>query len=301
MKTELATNAALKTDFDAAVDAQNHNDLNGALEKFKPIAAKGGTFGAEAQKHIDDINRLQLAAQAKQKFDAAIQAQNAGHLDDALSQFNALTTIAEYKDQAQTHIQQIKDKQAAAVDQQKWDDAVKKQSSNDLAGAQVAFRALMLKPGQFQSQAADRFAQVTDAIAKANNKVTTTESHQTTEQVKQPVGGARSGVVTLIPSGDYDPWMGPVSKGMTVPDNSVEGGLKPIGSLTTPAIDAPPKSVVVFIINIGPDGSVTPGRKTLDDAGIGTQVMAAARAWKFNPPTVKGKQVQTTIQVRVTF
>jgi hypothetical protein len=39
----------------------------------------------------------------------------------------------------------------------------------------------------------------------------------------------------------------------------------------------------------------------VDDYGLGPQVMAAAKGWKFQPPTVKGKPVSTTIQVKVAF
>jgi outer membrane biosynthesis protein TonB len=87
-----------------------------------------------------------------------------------------------------------------------------------------------------------------------------------------------------------------------IPDNSIEDGLKPIGSLTVPPVpDAPAKAVVIFIISIDPSGNVTPGRKTVDDYGLGPQVMAAAKGWKFNPPMVIGKPVATSIQVKVSF
>jgi TonB family protein len=106
----------------------------------------------------------------------------------------------------------------------------------------------------------------------------------------------------MIPSGDFQRWNGPVTKGMMLPDNSVEGGLKPLTSLSIPAIaGAPAGATVVFIINIDPNGNVTPARKTVDDYGLGPQVMAAAKAWKFNPPMVKGKPVSTNIQVKVSF
>ena len=49
VKTEAAANAALNQKFDAAVEAENSNDLSGALDKFKAISGKGGTFGSEAQ------------------------------------------------------------------------------------------------------------------------------------------------------------------------------------------------------------------------------------------------------------
>jgi hypothetical protein len=108
-------------------------------------------------------------------------------------------------------------------------------------------------------------------------------------------------VVTLIPSGDFQRWNGPVTKEQMLPDNSIEGGLKPVGTLTVPPMDAPAKAFVIFIITIDPNGNVTPGRKTSDDNGLGPQVMATAKGWKFYPPMVKGKPVSTSITVKVTF
>jgi hypothetical protein len=86
-----------------------------------------------------------------------------------------------------------------------------------------------------------------------------------------------------------------------IPDNNVEGGLKPITLAMPPLPDAPAKAVVIFIITIDTSGNVTPTRKTVDDYGLGPQVMAHAKTWKFNPPTVKGKAVSSSIQVKVTF
>jgi hypothetical protein len=114
--------------------------------------------------------------------------------------------------------------------------------------------------------------------------------------------GARTPIVTLIPSGPFLRWNAPVTNGMTVPDNSIEGGLKPIGSLTVPPVaGSPPNAFVLFIIDIDPDGNVTPERKVSDDYGLGPQVMAAAKGWKFNIPMVKGQPVSTIIAVRVSF
>jgi hypothetical protein len=112
---------------------------------------------------------------------------------------------------------------------------------------------------------------------------------------------ARNPVVTLISLGDSQPWNGPIQKGQMVPDNLVEGGLKPINLAIPPIPDAPARAEVIFVINIDPNGNVTPIRKTVDDFGLAPRVMAAAKAWKFNPPMVKGMPVSTTIQVKVVF
>jgi outer membrane biosynthesis protein TonB len=112
---------------------------------------------------------------------------------------------------------------------------------------------------------------------------------------------ARNPVVTLIPSGEYQRWNGPAQNGQMLPDNSVEGGIQPINLALPPIADAPAKAVVIFIISIDQNGDVTPIRKTVDDYGLGPQVMAAANSWKFTPPTVNGKPVSTTVQVKVVF
>jgi hypothetical protein len=112
---------------------------------------------------------------------------------------------------------------------------------------------------------------------------------------------ARNPVVTLISLGDSQPWNGPIQKGQMLPDNSVEGGLKSIDLAIPPILDAPTKAEVVFVVSIDPKGNVAPIRKIADDFGLAPRVMAAAKAWKFNPPTAKGTPVSTTIQVKVVF
>jgi len=196
-------------------------------------------------------------------------------------------------------VQQISDQLGAQAAQQQFNAADKAQSSGDLKGALAQFNALAGKPGPMQAQAQTRAQQVSQLIADANKpKAPPTP----TPQAPTPAPTvARAPVVTLIPSGEYQRWNGPVQKGQMLPDNSVEGGLQPT-NLAVPAIpDAPAKAVVIFIISIDPSGNVTPTRKTVDDYGLGPQVMAAAKAWKFNPPMVKGKPVSTTIQVKVAF
>jgi hypothetical protein len=112
---------------------------------------------------------------------------------------------------------------------------------------------------------------------------------------------ARNPVVTLISLGDSQPWSGPVQNGQMLPDNSVEGGLKAINLAIPPILDAPAKAEVIFVVSIDPKGNVTPIRKIADNFGLAPRVMAAAKAWKFNPPTSKGTPVSTTIQVKVVF
>jgi len=92
-----------------------------------------------------------------------------------------------------------------------------------------------------------------------------------------------------------------LQKGQIVPDYNVEGGLKPLNLAVPPQTGVPSGSFVTVIIKIGEDGGVTPDRILLDPSGAGPAVMDAAKAWKFNPPTVKGKTVQTSVSVKITF
>lgn len=301
MKTEASANAALKQEFDAAVGAENSGDLSGALDKFKAISGKGGTFGSEAQKHVLAINDKMAAANAERDWKAALQAETGNDLNGALDKFKAIAARpGTYQQQAQTHIQGINEKLAAAVDQQKFDDAVKKQNSGDLKGAAEEFKSLLGK----RPDAADRYAAVVAMIAEANKpKVEPPKPSPPTPTTPGPgPAPTHNPVVTLIPPGDYQRWTGPVNKGQTIPANSIEGGLKPIGTLTVPPVaGAPAGAYVTFMINIDPDGNVSPTRYLSDDNGLSPQVMAAAKGWKFNPPTVKGKQVSTSISVKVAF
>jgi TonB family protein len=85
------------------------------------------------------------------------------------------------------------------------------------------------------------------------------------------------------------------------PGSSVEGGLKPVNLAMAPIPGAPAGAFVVFMISIDPNGNVTPTRILSDSDGLGPLAMAAAKKWKFNPPTVKGKPVSTSVAVKVAF
>jgi eukaryotic-like serine/threonine-protein kinase len=243
MKTEMAQNAALKGQFDAAVDAEKNNDLTGALAKFQAIAGQGGTFGDEAKKHIQEINDKILAANAQKDWNAALQAENSNDLNGALNQFKAIAARpGPFKDQAQAHVQTITDKLSAAADQQKFDDADRKQKSGDLAGAQSAFRALMTKPGPLAAQAADRFAQVTQLIA--DSKVPPKpQPGPAPAPGPSPAPGPVAPKITLNYSGDCVPWARSVQKGQILPDYNVDNcPLKPISLSLAPVSGPIPSS-----------------------------------------------------------
>lgn len=74
--------------------------------------------------------------------------------------------------------------------------------------------------------------------------------------------GSSTPVVKLIPSGDLAPWNKPVASGQIVPDNAIDGGLKPRGSLALPPLEnAPPQAFVIFMIGIDQNGNVIPEEK----------------------------------------
>jgi serine/threonine-protein kinase len=302
LKTEATANAAVKQEFDAAVTAENNNDLNGALEKFKAIVPKGGTFGSEATKHIQEINDKLAAANAERDWKDALAAENSDP-NNALAKFKAIAgKPGPYKDQATAHIQAINDKLTAAADQAKFDDAVKKQNSGDLQGAAAEFKSLVAR----RPDALDRYGQVMQLIAEANKPKPEPPKPNPGQtgpgpQNPPPTTAVRTPVVLLLPSGQYQAWTRPIPKGGIVPDSSVEGGVKPVPSMS-PVAGAPAGAFVVLKINIDPNGNVTPDRVLTDPNGLSPQVMEAAKGWKFNPPTIKGgKSVSTSISVRVTF
>ena len=291
-----AANAAAMQEWAAAGQAETSGDLKGALAKYNAIAAKPGPYKDQAPQHIKDITAKIQATEAKGKWDAALQAESAGHLDDAVTQYTSLLAVPDYKDQAQTHIQQIKEKQAAAADQIKFDDAVKKQNSGDLKGAAEEFKSLLAR----RPDAADRYATVVAMIAEAS-KPKPNPGPGPGPPNPPPNPAARTPVVVLLPSGQYQAWTRPIPKGGIVPDSSVEGGVKPVPSMP-PVAGAPAGAFVVLKINIDPNGNVTPDRVLTDPNGLSPQVMEAAKGWKFTPPTIKGgKSVSTSISVRVTF
>jgi hypothetical protein len=302
----MINNAGAQQEFNAALQLEQ-SDPKGALAKFQAIAGGSGPFKTDAQTHIQQINEKFAGAEAQQQFDAALKAQSSGDLQGALKQFQALAAKPGPKhDDAQRLAQQITDQIAQQQAQQQMNAADQAKASGDLKGALALYKAIAAKPGPNQAVAQVKVELVAQLLADANKPAPAPAPAPTPAPGPAPAptptaGGARAGVVTLIPGGDYEAWNGPVQKGQILPDTAIQGGLKPIGALTVPPIDAPPKAYVIFIINIGPDGSVTPGRKTSDDNALGPQVMPAAKGWKFNPPTVKGKPVATAIQVKVAF
>ena len=86
-----------------------------------------------------------------------------------------------------------------------------------------------------------------------------------------------------------------------MPDYNVDGGLKPVNLAMPPVPGAPIGSFVTLKINIDETGAVSPDIVLLDPSGVSSAVMDAAKRWKFNPPTVRGKPVKTSITAKVAF
>jgi TonB family protein len=287
-----------KAEFDAAVGAQNRGDLQGALQKFQAIAEKPGTYQLEAKARIPKLNEMINNAGAQEEYNAALQAENSGSLQGALAQFKAIAgKPGPMQSEAQQRVQSITDQISQQQAQQQFNAADQAQKNGDLKGGLAQFRALAEKPGPMQAQAQARVEQITAELRMPAAPPTPASTPTPSPASIAP----HNPVVTPLYSGAFRPLTLPYRKGMTVADVNVDGGLKPTNLAMAPVQGAPPGSLVMMLIKIDENGSVTPDRVINDTSGFGPQVQEAARAWKFNPPTAKGKPVNTTLTVKVTF
>jgi serine/threonine-protein kinase len=309
---DLIDNAVAQQAFNAAIQAENNGLLDDALTKFNAIASKPGPLRNEAQKHVRNINAKLEARADQQSFDAAVRLQDSGDLDDALALFNALASKpgakrAEALQRFNQISQQIGDASKAKLDQAKFDDGVKRQSSGDLPGALAEFKALAGKPGAKQAEAMDRVFQVSQAIAEAKPPLKLQEqetpgSTATTTPVMPRAAGRNPVVTPLVASGgDLSPLNLPYRKGMLVPDFNVDGGVQATNLSVPPVQGAAAGSIVLLRIMIDENGNVTATQIVQDTSGFGLEVQKATRGWKFKPLTTKGKPVNTSITVKVTF
>lgn len=296
---EMINNAGAQQEFNAALQTENRGNRQGALEQFKAIAEKGGPFKADAQTHIQQLNDQLSAAAAGQQFDAAAKVQNSGDLNGALALFKALAANpGPRQNDAQQRVQSITDQITQQEAQQQFNAAVQAQNNGDLKAALAQFKAIASKPSPLQPLAqakADLIAQLLKSSPPPNpappNPAGTTPA----------TTAGRNPVVTPLYSGGLVPLTLPYHKGMIVSDVNVDGGLKATNLAMPPVQGAPTGSLVLIMIKIDENGSVSPQRVINDTSGFGPQVQEAARAWKFNPPTAKGKPVNTTLTVKVTF
>ena len=286
-------------EYAAADKAQSSGDLKGALAEFQEIAAKPGAFQAPAQTRVQQINQLLAANQQKQQAEKALQ--------DILKKFQDMESQKRYGDAAALlpaisqmggNGSQLKNELESAEqsDLQNLTNQFNQAKSNkDVASLQ------QLK-GQFQAMASASGAPASQARDYAENQIPAAITQiNEANQPKPAAPPARATVVTLIVSGTYRPWSRSVQKGMLVPEYNVEGGLKPVSLTVPPLRGAPGGSFVTLKINIDEDGNVSPDIVLLDPSGVGPTVMEAAKRWKFNPPTVRGVPVKTSVAVKVTF
>ena len=305
--------AALRDEekFDDAVNKFKSNDMDQAEAIFKDLANRNDDYKADAQNYLKQISdQREAATNAEAKKRATEAATN--QVKDAVNNHqyaqadSLLAQVQKLGGPTDDLRSSINRGYVSEFSQIKGEEASHQSDAPGLRVVEGKFKDLAQRAGSPRGDnARDEGKDLEGQAAKLEAKVVPPPPQPVTPQPVTPPPApvaAPTPVVTLIPSGDFQRWNGPVSKGQMIPDNSIEGGLRPVGKLTIPPIpDAPAKAVVIFIVNIDPNGNVTPGRKTVDDFALGPQVMAAARAWKFNPPTVRGKAVSTTIQVRVTF
>ena len=310
--------AALRDEekFDDAVNKFKSNDMDRAEAIFKDLANRNDDYKADAQNYLKQISDQREAATNAEAKKRAVEAAT-NQVKDAVNNHqyaqadSLLAQVQKLGGPTDDLRSSINRGYGSEFSQIKGEEASHQSDAPGLRVVEGKFKDLAQRAGSPRGDnARDEGKDLEGQAVKLEAKVVPPPPQPAPPQpvTPQPVTpppapvAAPTPVVTLIPSGDFQRWNGPVSKGQMIPDNGIEGGLRPVGKLTIPPIpDAPAKAVVIFIINIDPNGNVTPGRKTVDDFALGPQVMAAARAWKFNPPMVRGKAVSTTIQVRVTF
>ncbi len=311
LKTEVTANQALKTDFDAATRLEENGDLKGALAKFQQIQPKGGSFGAEATKHIQSINDTLAKQNADSDWKYAL-AEESSNPQDALSKMKDIAgRPGLHQDDAKLQIPQLQQTISNQKDIDTFNDALAKQKAGDMASLQAAlaeFKGLAGKPGPKATDAIDHYGQVKNAIEAINTPkteppkpVVTQPSQPTTPPTTTTTSAARTPTVTPLPGGDPQPFRLSWYKGIIIPDYNVDGGLQAAGQLTVPPQTAPAGSFVLLKISIDENGSVAPNQIVNDTSGAGEEVKKAASSWKFKPPTAKGKPVKTSITVKVTF
>ena len=114
--------------------------------------------------------------------------------------------------------------------------------------------------------------------------------------------GARTPLVKLLTPASYPRVVHPGVTEESIPQDDIERILQPVGKLTVPpASNAPLGAFILFPMRVNIGGDVTPGETESDENGLGPLVLAAARAWKFRPPTIKGEHHAIDLRVIVIF
>jgi TonB family protein len=293
-------------EFNAAVQLQNSGQLAQAKTQFQVIVQKRGALEGQAQTHLQQIDEL-IANQQKQK-------QQAAALEASLQKFKDLEAQKQYGE-ARAMLVSISqqggntgqlENEVNALEQSDFqkltDRFAQAESSKNASGLQqlaAQFQALARQGGPIAGAARDY---ATRLIPAAIQQITAAAKPAASVS-SPPVATApsRAPVVTVVTSGTYRPWQGPLRKGQLLPEYNIDGGLKAISLHMPPVANAPAGSFVTIKVNIDEQGNVTPDHIVQDASGIGAEVLDAAKSWKFQPPRVRGKPVRTSILVKVQF
>ncbi|MGH9450163.1 MAG: protein kinase domain-containing protein, partial [Terriglobia bacterium] len=258
-------------DFNAAVTLQNGGQLAQAQAKFQAVVNQNGPLSGQAQARLQQITQT-LTAQEKQKAQSqALQAN--------ITKFKNLEAQGEYS-QARTLLAvigqqggsagalgtELNEREAAALQTLtgQYDQAVAAKDTQQLERLAPEFRALAAEGGSGGS-AAGAFAST--RIPAALKQIAASEKPAAAPAA--PPAPARAPEVSVLTSGNYQPWRGPVRRGQLLPEYNIEGGLTAV-SLALPHFQgAPPGSIASIKINIDEAGDVTPDHVINDTSGQG--------------------------------
>ncbi|MGH9344994.1 MAG: protein kinase domain-containing protein [Terriglobia bacterium] len=302
--TKLDAQIKAQQDFNAAAEMQSSGQLAQAEAKFQDIVNEGGPLAAQAKSRLTQINQQLSAQQKKQSQAQALQASQ--------NQFKDFESHGEFR-QARSLLGTIGQQGGNAAPLESELDGLEQQSLQKLAdqfnqasGAKNAAALRQLAP-EFQSLAAQGGPSASTASDYALNRIPATlQQIAAAQQPSKPAAPApaapgHAAQVTVLTSGTYRPYNGPIRRGQLLPEYNIDGGLKAV-SLGLPAISgAPSGSVVILKVNIDESGNVTPDHVINDTSGQGPSVLAASSRWKFQPPEARGKPVKTSVAVEVKF
>ncbi|MDE3179928.1 MAG: hypothetical protein KGM47_09760, partial [Acidobacteriota bacterium] len=286
--------------FSAAAALQSGGQLAEAQAKFQSLANQNGPFAAQAKARLQQIGQT-LAAEAKKKTQSeALQASLAKFRElEGGGQFGAARAlIAGISGQGGDSSQlesELNQRETTALQTltTRYDEAAGAKDTQQLKSLASEFHALSAQGGSAAAEAQHYAAVVIPADLK---------QIEASEKPAAPAAPAAvAPQVTVLTSGNYQPWRGPVRRDQLLPEYNIDGGLKAV-SLAVPAVrGAPPGSVAIVKINIDATGSVTPDHVINDTSGKGPLLIEACRHWKFRPPSVRGKPVRTSVSVEVKF
>lgn len=305
--TKLDAQVKAQRDFNAAAAMETSGQLAQAETQFQTIANGGGPLATQAKTRAAQIAQ-QISAQQAKQTQAKAQALNAG-----LSQFKDFENRGEFR-QARNLLASIGQEGGNASSLQSELDGLEQQSLQKLTGefnqavsAKNAAALRQLAP-QFQTLASQGGPQsdtssdyALNRIPAALGQIATAKASAEQPKSAAPAPAARAAQVTVLTSGTYRQYSGPIRRGQLLPEYNIDGGLKATSLSLPPIAGAPAGSVVILKINIDESGNVTPDHVINDTSGQGPAVLAASAHWKFQPPEARGKPVKTSVAVEVKF